>query len=485
MNKADGKKIRKIIRRIIIAAVLFPTICLIDIQSGNRSNKPQSSSVPRGLASLAVSKNSVQLTWMAPSAAVTVVSYQIFKGSIHVADTKDTTVTVSGLNPGTSYTFSVKAKLKGGILSPASRAVKVTTACNASAPAKVAAGYYASWMAYSGYTPLEIPVEKLTAINYAFAQIGNDNKIAFGDSYIDPINFTKLKQLKIKNPQLKTLISVGGEEFSSSFSNMAFTAANRAVFAHSVADFIKKYGFDGVDIDWEYPVNVGGTLNVKEQDKQYFVLLLQTLRSALDVQGEKDGHNYLLTIAGGIAIVYINNINLAAVAKCVNCAYVMTYDVHGPWDPYADFNSPLYDPTEVSPQYKWSMDAAVKAWVAKGFPASKIVAGVPFYGYIYGGITDGRNGLYGKYTSHASAPYDTIVSQYLKDPKFKRYWHSYAKVPWLFNGSQFVTYDNAQSLAAKAGYAHDRNLAGVFVWELSENRDGSLLNALDSGLKGS
>lgn len=485
MIRASGKKIRKTLMHILIAAILFPTICVIDMKLQNKSAGSPLSGAPRGLSSLAVSKNSVQLTWMSPGAGAAVVSYQVFNGTVHIADTTDTAFIVNGLNPATTYTFSVRAVLSGGVISAASRAVKVTTAAGGAAPARVSAGYYASWMAYSGYTPLQIPTEKLTAVNYAFAQIGKDNKIAFGDSYIDPINFTMLKLLKIKNPQLKTLISVGGQKFSGSFSNMALTADSRAVFAQSVVAFITKYGFNGVDIDWEYPVNVGNTPNVKDQDKQNFVLLLQALRSALDAQGEKDGNSYLLSIAGGIAVKYISGIDLAAVADCVNCAYVMTYDVHGPWDSYADFNSPLYNPAEASPQYKWSIDAAARAWEAKGFPASKIVIGAPFYAYVYGGITGGQNGLYGKFTTNTTVTYDTVATRYLKNAKFKRFWHANAKVPWLFDGSQFVTYDDAQSLAAKAGYAHDKNLAGMFVWELSQNKAGTLLDAIDSGLKGS
>lgn len=115
------------------------------------------------------------------------------------------------------------------------------------------AGYYASWAAYYGYTPLDIPAGKMTDVLYAFANIGSDLKIAMGDPQIDASNFAKLRQLKQQHPKLRTLISVGGWTWSKRFSDVAFTEQRRSDFSDSVVQFIKQHGFDGVDIDWEYP----------------------------------------------------------------------------------------------------------------------------------------------------------------------------------------------------------------------------------------
>jgi chitinase len=48
-------------------------------------------------------------------------------------------------------------------------------------------GYYAAWSAYSGFTPDKLDASKLTHINYAFANIGSDLKIAMGYPDIDPV----------------------------------------------------------------------------------------------------------------------------------------------------------------------------------------------------------------------------------------------------------------------------------------------------------
>lgn len=349
----------------------------------------------------------------------------------------------------------------------------------AASSGKIVAGYYGSWAAYSGYTPLNIPASKLTHINYAFANIGNDLKITLGDPNIDIANFAKLNDLKKTYPTLKTLISVGGWEWSGKFSDAALTEASRTVFADSVAAFIKQYGFDGVDIDWEFPVGGGLASNVKRpEDKTNFTLLLKKLRETLDAQGLSNGKKYLLTIAGGAGTSYTLNTELKLIANYIDFATVMTYDIHGVWDTYTDLNAPLYNPSETSPQYKWSIDSAVKAWTSKDFPASKLVLGVPFYGYVYSGVADTDNGLYKTFSSGKSMTYDKIVSDYLADKSYTKYIHADAKVPWLFNGSTFVSYDDVQSIAEKAKYIKAAGLGGAAAWELSQNRNGTLINSL-------
>ena len=72
-------------------------------------------------------------------------------------------------------------------------------------------GYYAGWAAYQGYTPDQLPAEKLTQINYAFAEIDPvAGRIALGDEPNDLKNLKALRKLRSQHPHLKLLISVGG-----------------------------------------------------------------------------------------------------------------------------------------------------------------------------------------------------------------------------------------------------------------------------------
>ncbi len=345
-------------------------------------------------------------------------------------------------------------------------------------------GYYAAWTAYSGFIPSQIDASRLTHINYAFANIGPDLRIALGFPNLDPYNIIQLNALKQINPDLKTLISVGGWTWSGLFSDVAATDEARTAFAESCVDFIKQYGFDGVDIDWEFPVTGGlPTNNRSPEDKHNFTLLLQKLREALDRQGAFDGRHYLLTIAGSSGSFYPQNTELSLLYPYLDYASIMTYDIHGTWDVYTDFNAPLYLNNDISPQYKWSVDSAVQAWEQAGFPLNKLVMGIPFYGYIYGAVNNFNEGLYQPFQGANSIPYWQISSSYLTFPGFIRYFHPESKVPWLFNGSIFISYDDPESIRFKTDYINSRGLAGAMIWELSQDPNGVLLNEIYNNLR--
>lgn len=345
-------------------------------------------------------------------------------------------------------------------------------------------GYYTFWSAYSNFTPDKIDAKKLTHINYAFANINKDLKITLGDSYIDPSNIKKLNEFKNINPNLKTLISVGGWTWSDKFSDVALTDKSRIAFANSCVDFIKKYGFDGIDIDWEYPVGGGLPTNkYRKEDKQNFTLLLKTLREKLDAQGKKDGNSYLLTIAGGAGSLYVNNVELGTIHKYLDFANIMTYDIHGTWDKYTDFNAPLYTNKDISNNSKSSVDSAVRSWINAGFPKEKLVMGIPFYGYQYNTVKSTKNGLYGTYNGGLSISYGEVVSKYLNKQNFKRYYHKESMVPWLYNGTTFISYEDEESIGYKAEYIKLNGLAGAMIWELSHDPNKILLDKLYKGLQ--
>lgn len=345
-------------------------------------------------------------------------------------------------------------------------------------------GYYAAWAAYSGITPDKLDATKLTHINYAFANIGSDLKIALGYPDVDVFNIMKLNELKKINPDLKTLIAVGGWSWSGRFSDAALTQESRNVFADSCVNFIVKYGFDGIDIDWEYPVSGGVSTNSRRpEDKTNFTLLMQTLREKLKARGALDGKTYLLSFAGAEGSWYVQNVELAKLEQYIDYANIMTYDIHGSWDQYTDLVAPLYENKDVSPQYKGSVDTGVQAWLKTGFPAKKLVLGIPFYGYVFKAVTNSNHGLYQRYSGSASISYANISANYLNAPGYVRYFHAESKVPWLFNGSTFITYEDEESIGWKTNYMKEKGLAGAMLWELSQDPNKILLNSVYQGLQ--
>ncbi|MGE5457608.1 MAG: glycosyl hydrolase family 18 protein [Methanococcaceae archaeon] len=441
---------------------------------------------PSSLTGNSVTDVSVDLSWGPSTDNVKVTSYYIYKNSSYFVSSLTTSYKVTGLAAGTTYTFYVKARDGASNLSPSSNILTITTTKPVQPPAttRKIVGYYAGWAGYSGFTPDKIDAGKLTHINYAFASIGSDLRIAVGDPSIDPSNFEKLKTLKLQYPNIKTLISVGGWSGSGKFSDVALSDSSRTVFADSCVQFIKANGFDGVDMDWEYPVGGGLSSNVyRPEDKQNFTLLLGKIREKLDAQGTIDKRTYLLTIAGGASQYYINNTELGTLQQYLDFANIMTYDIHGTGDTYTDFNSPLYNNTDTSPQYKWSIDSAVNAWIKAGVPTGKIVIGIPFYGYKYTSVVNVNNGLYQKFSGGLAVSYGNISANYLSTAGYARYYHSQSQVPWLFNGSTFISYDDQQSIGMKSGYVKTKGLGGAMIWELSQDPNKVLLNAVYNGVQ--
>ncbi len=343
-------------------------------------------------------------------------------------------------------------------------------------------GYYAAWGRYSGFTPDKLDADKLSHINYAFANIGSDLTIKAGYPDVDEANIRELVKLKKINPNLKIIIAVGGWTWSGRFSDVAFTQEARDKFADSVVDFIIKYNIDGVDLDWEYPVSGGLITNSRRpEDKHNFTLLMKTLREKLYARGAIDGKHYILSFAGAAGSWYTRNVELAELSKYVDYANVMTYDIHGTWDANTGFNAPLYNYNGINGDL--SVDSGISAWINAGFSKEKIVMGVPFYGYIYISVPAVNDGLGQTYSGGASISYGNIAASYLKLSEYKRFYHPTAKVPWLFNGSTFISYEDEQSMADKAKYIKDKGLLGAMIWELSQDPDRVLFNSLYNGLK--
>lgn len=346
-------------------------------------------------------------------------------------------------------------------------------------------GYYAAWSKYSGFAPNNIDAGKLTHINYAFANIDSNYKIALGYPDIDEANIKSLNSLKVSNPKLKTLIAVGGWSWSDRFSDVALTEKNRNTFADSCVSFIVKYGFDGIDIDWEYPVSGGLSTNKKRpEDKTNFTLLLKTIREKLDARSKVDGNTYILSFAGAADAWYLKNIELDRIIKYVDYVNVMTYDLHGPWEAYTDHNAPLYSILNTRTNtLSNSVDSSINHWLQNGAPKDKLVMGVPFYGYIYKNVEDNNNGIFNTYRGGASITYDTVLSSYLNLPGYKKNFDNRTKVSWLFNGDTFISYEDTDSIKYKGEFVKAKGLAGAMIWELSQDKKGQLLGSLYSELK--
>ncbi|MGG0170409.1 glycosyl hydrolase family 18 protein [Paenibacillus dokdonensis] len=375
----------------------------------------------------------------------------------------------SGIIEAGSYTLIVTAVHK-------TSGKKASTTVNFTMePQKKLIGYVAGWSNWSDAHPVD--ASKLTHINYAFTHIKDDKIIPIAGQN-DDVNYAYLSSLKSQNPNLKILNSVGGWA-ADGFSDAAFTEKSRLVFADSIIDYVKKYNLDGIDLDWEYPTQPAGDTKARPEDKENFTLVLKLIREKLNTLGLENNKYYELTIAAGAGWGYLDGVEIAKITPLLDNINVMTYDFAGGWVSNTAHHTHLYGKNI-------STDLCVQVLLQSKVPAHKIVIGAAFYSHKWTDVEAGEGTVVGrKATGSGDTPtYTDILANYNADSSFARTWDEDAKAPYLFDGSTFISYDDPQSLAAKAKYVLDKKLGGAMFWEYSQDASGSLLTALADGLKG-
>ena len=364
--------------------------------------------------------------------------------------------------------------------------------------------YYTSWSIYAHqYYVTDIPADKLTHINYAFFNISVDGGCMLGDEIADIQyrypddpesawvygNFRQLHLLRDQHPHLQILMSIGGLTWSSRFSDVALTDASRQRFVRSCVALLLRYEFDGIDLDWEFPVL--GLTEGRPEDKENFTALIAEFRRQLNDQGILDSRHYLLTIAAPTIARFYTNIELDKIHQDLDWINLMCYGFAGRWSEITNHDSRLYASSD-DPNRAIGRDtnAAVMVYLDAGVPAEKIVVGVPFYGRGWGGVPAENGGLYQSYDylpegTWAPGFYDFSDLQSNYFPSYMRYWDHEAQSAWLYNPAQAITisYEDPRSLRAKASYVRQHGLGGMMFWELANDDDHhTLLNTLYAAL---
>lgn len=331
--------------------------------------------------------------------------------------------------------------------------------------------------------PGDIDAQKLTRINYAFANLQGGRIVNGFD--MDDQNMATLLALKRENPSLTLLISVGGWLWSGNFSDMALTKKNRNLFIESVVEFVDHHNLDGLDIDWEYPGQAGAGNRFRPEDKRNYTLLLKELRIRFNQHGKKVNRRLYLTIAAGASSEFLLHTEMGNVQKYVDTINLMAYDYYEPtYDAITGHHAPLF--TNPNDPKKISADRSVREYEQAGVRPSKIILGVPFYGHVWGEVPDSDHGLFrpGKPVPGAFAQYGNISTSMLNSG-FTRYWDPAASVPYLYNPEKkmFVSYEDSESLGLKCKYVLDHKLGGIMFWDYAGDPSGTLLNAVNSGLE--
>jgi len=390
-------------------------------------------------------------------------------------------------------------------------------------------GYFAQWTIYRrGYLVKDVEesgaAADLDVINYAFAAIDENLRCVSLDTFADygkrfdagesvdgvadtvsqPLkgNFNQLIKLKNMYPHLRVLLSLGGWTQSHRFSDAALPE-NRQEFVKSCIDMFMGQGelapgvsaagvFDGFDIDWEYPGSCGETCSFRPEDRENFPALLAEFRRQLelledDVQAATSARpEYLLTIAVPAGAANYDPIDIGNVHPHLDWINVMAYDFHGGWESRgpANHHAMLFRSPCDGEGSDWG-DKAVHAYITGGVPPGKLLLGVPFYGRGWSGVSAVGDGLCQSARGVPRGTYEKGVDDYeeLIGNGHQGFSDRETATHWTFNGSEFWSFDDPESIGWKAGYVGDRALRGVMFWELSgDTPDAELLNALRTSL---
>nr|XP_022907377.1 acidic mammalian chitinase-like [Onthophagus taurus] len=306
-----------------------------------------------------------------------------------------------------------------------------------------------------------------THLIYAFIGLNEDSTINILD-YQNSIGNNAIKRfnnLRLINPELKTLIAIGGwTEGSERYSDMVSTLTTRSIFINSTVEFMETYGFDGFDLDWEYPNKRGG----KPGDKENFIQLLAEMRPVFDERG------WLLTAAVNAAYKSVNICyDVVGLNRYLDFINLMTYNLHGSWDNVTGHNTPLH-PAENDWDMLLNVDSCVIDWIKRGASPEKLILGTGTYGKSFTLTNEKENsvnsptlgtGELGPYTGEFGIlGYYEICENILNG--WTRSWDDTQLVPYAFNGNQWVGYDDVKSLQLKAEYAISKGLGGIMVWSV-------------------
>ncbi|RMZ93814.1 putative chitinase 3, partial [Brachionus plicatilis] len=339
---------------------------------------------------------------------------------------------------------------------------------------KLVVCYYTNWAQYrqgdGKFQPEDVDVNLCDMVIFAFAKLEGDKIVPFewndlSTSWL-PGMYDRTINLKNQNPNVKISIAIGGWNVGSGpFSKMVADDNMRSNFVRNAVEFVKKYRFDGLDLDWEYPGSREGS---SPNDKVLFTALVKELKKAFIP------HGLILTAAVGAGYqTIIDGYEIDKISKYLDYINLMAYDFHGSWEDFLGHHAPLYArKEEVGNQTKLNVGWAVRYWLSQGCPKEKLLVGLALYGrsFTYAedknlGASSTGPGSKGKYTGTPG-----ILSYYEVCEKMKEDWiveRNYEQaIPYAYSPNEWVGYDDVVSLRIKARYIKDQDLAGAMFWAL-------------------
>lgn len=320
--------------------------------------------------------------------------------------------------------------------------------------------FYPYWARYS-LPPSAIPWDKITHLAHAFFRPLADGSLDVPPDYLDP---TLISEAHARG--VKVIASAGGAGSGSQYwAAMAADPAARTAFVNNLYVFLRDHGYDGFDIDWEFPSNAA--------DRSNLTLLVKALRAKF-ASSPAPAPSWLIMGDLNYGSYYGQWWDVAALKDDMDFFNLMIYDMYGSWTSVSGHNAALFDSTLPGAWTNNSGTYSLDYYIGRGLPARQILYGLPFYGYSFN--TEDLYQTCPGGCSTTSYAYKDLPA--LIGAGWTRVWDASAQSPYLKEdaGARVITYDDPQSIYAKAYEAvWNRGVAGIFAWELSNDRmsDGS------------
>ncbi|WWC63460.1 uncharacterized protein I303_106063 [Kwoniella dejecticola CBS 10117] len=340
-------------------------------------------------------------------------------------------------------------------------------------------GYFVNWGIYGRkYFPQNIPVNDLTHINYAFANVNKetgevylsdtwaDVEIHFeGDRWDEPGTnlygcFKAIYLLKKQNRNLKVLLSIGGWTYSPNFVNIVDHNWRRK-FVETAVKLVEDLGIDGLDIDYEYP-------QTSEQALAYVSLLAELRKGLVELaqSNHQPATQYELTVAAPCGMQNMEILRHKEMDVALDFWNLMAYDFAGSWDQVAGHQAALYaDDPDAN-----SVDKAVRFYNLQGVDKSKLVVGMPLYGRAFAntdGIGQPFHGVGEGSWEAGMWDYKALPQPGAQVSNEPRLGASYS---YDTNQRLLISYDTPEIARQKARYINQEGLGGAMWWELDADK---------------
>lgn len=276
------------------------------------------------------------------------------------------------------------------------------------------------------------------------------------------------------NPAVKTILSIGTDEYNVDVSNAAFSrmAADknlRKVFIHSSIELARTNGFDGLDLAWSFPATQQDMANLGDLLAEWRAEIMEkskkSLSEALLLTATFSFSNHLFDTPDSNLDYPIDDISTN-----LDWANVLTFGFQKTSN-ITTADAPLY-----SKSSHFSASYGVISWLDAGVPPCKLVMGIPLFGRSWFLRNKAKNGL-GAPTAAAGTKQRKSnqtgiiayaeIEEYLKLDSTVVTFDNQSVAEYFYSGDLWVSFDSAWVVQKKMEFAVRSQLLGYFLWTIS------------------